>query len=874
MTLLSRGITSSQQGLSYLDKAIAKSEADDKEFQTNLDTYNDLLSGVKSGGTYLGKASRNILNEYANAFESAIDMYAADPSAENEQRIQQLKLQTKDFYNRAVASRQNSLLQLKGVREDPAAYSVSLAKAQQKFASIEDADPTARFDMNTMSMYVGDNRSEQLLGNIGYYNGAEPMFFDKAAQIGPIQVEGAWGTENLERFYDFIDATIPDDQPNVGKQKIIEAFMETARPTTSAYQETAIYNYLQDIKGVDLTKIESETELRDRILEVRNNGAELTAALEHMAGLEYDYMVGAKSAKEQAKAATLFNENFRGDTESRAPRPEEPPYAYTTTGETGASTRYSDPYAGVEGVRMLNKPMGAGTEEGDIAGLDHYAGELGQLVGYDVDALGRIVALVHSFEPDPDDEEKRIMTPEFIVLDGDAEDPRMNDLYNNLRGKLRRDGMFSILQGQSIMRMSQHENDENRRRIAEAYANSESVETPAEFQITVTPEEVRAATGPSLRQRQLERNEEQRLQEYREATPAERQEVIALAELPQNIRQSYFSDEDKNEDGTYKIPEGATIGRGNDIIVNGEKIGELVTRMNYETGKYENRGMVPIQKSGLQKFFEGVGRLFGGSESAAERYIESKRKIEVEDTPIGPVDNSAEMLARAESDRLFGGDFTGNGAGSGVIDNIFKEEGYSAEGVLVDVPSSKNSGVTIAGLDIGSKAGNAQEKLDILSKYIPEDQIKALESLQGLVGDEARTALNDSLKTRELDPSTWNLTDDALRQIQSDFVSSNTIPSIADKMGVSVEELRALPEKVLIAITSMQFMTPGPKTLEAVAKAMKSGSREDWLAAADMYENYYGSEEKVKEKLRDGRILQGNVNRAKRAAELIRSVYS
>ena len=93
MTLLTRGITSSGQGLSYLDKAIQKSEAADKEFQNNLDTYNDLLSGVKSGGTFLGQMSRNILNEYGNAFESAIDAYAADPSAENEQRIQDLKIQ-------------------------------------------------------------------------------------------------------------------------------------------------------------------------------------------------------------------------------------------------------------------------------------------------------------------------------------------------------------------------------------------------------------------------------------------------------------------------------------------------------------------------------------------------------------------------------------------------------------------------------------------------------------------------------------------------------------------------------------------------------------------------------------------------------------
>jgi len=69
-------------------------------------------------------------------------------------------------------------------------------------------------------------------------------------------------------------------------------------------------------------------------------------------------------------------------------------------------------------------------------------------------------------------------------------------------------------------------------------------------------------------------------------------------------------------------------------------------------------------------------------------------------------------------------------------------------------------------------------------------------------------------------------------------------------------------------------MTPGTNAIKAVAKAMKSGSKEDWLAAADMYENYYGSKDQVEEKLKDGRILQGNVDRAKRAAELIRSVYS
>jgi len=209
-----------------------------------------------------------------------------------------------------------------------------------------------------------------------------------------------------------------------------------------------------------------------------------------------------------------------------------------------------------------------------------------------------------------------------------------------------------------------------------------------------------------------------------------------------------------------------------------------------------------------------------------------------------------------------------------VIDNIFREEGYSADGTLIDVPTSKNSGVTIGGLDLGASAGNIEQKLEILEKYIPEEQMEALKPLTKLTGPQAQAALQDSLDTGRLNPDTWGFTNDTLRQIQAEFISSNTIPSIAQQMGVSVKEVEKLPEKILTAITSIQFMTPGPNTLNAVGKAMKSGRREDWIAAADMYENYYGSEAEVKEKLKDGRILQGNVNRAKRAAELIRSVYS
>jgi hypothetical protein len=861
MTLLSRGISSSGQGLSYFDKAIEKMELRDKQLEQQSDNYNSLLDGVKASGTYFGGRSRNILNEYGRAFEEMLDIYSADPSKENEQKLEQVRLATTDFYNRAVAARQNSLTQLNGVKSNPENFSVSLDDALREFSSVEDASVNARFDINSMQMYVDGGEGEQMIGELGYYNGENPLFYSKSAQLGAIKAEGAWAMDNLETFYNLIDPSITDDEKNIGKQKVIEAFMETARPKSSAYQETAIYNYLQDVKGVDLTKIESETELVERIIEVRNNGAELTAALEHMAGLEYDYMVGAKSAKEQAKVSALFNEVFRGDTESRAPRPAEPPYAYTTTGETGAATRYSDEYAGVEGVRMLNKPMGAGTEEGDIAGLDHYAGELGQLLGYDVDALGRIVALVHKVEVDPDDQEKKIITPEFIVLDGNAEDPRMNDLYNNLRGKIRKDGMFSFLQGQSILRMSQHENEMNRRRIAEAYANSENVETPREFQITVTPEDVRAATGPSLNQRRVEQREEE----------------------IEDIQDQF------NFTGNNAVIVSPTTGRrGLNVSGINKKFVQRLVDEGYSNQeirdgiKYMQQNDITVEVSPLRSFLQrpfGFDIGLGGDDMgrAVNQFREALRQsspVYEEKYMTGPKPFTEADAAKLTSGELWGGDTTGSGAGSAVIDNIFREEGYSADGTLVNVPPTGKSGVTIGGLDLGAEAGNIDQKLEILEKYIPEEQMEALKPLTKLTGPQAQAALQDSLDTGRLNPDTWGFTNDTLRQIQAEFVSSNTIPSIAREMGVSVKEVEELPEDILVAITSIQFMTPGPNTLKAVGKAMKSGSKEDWLAVADMYENYYGSEAEVRAKLRDKRIAQGNVNRVKAAAKLIRSVYS
>lgn len=214
---------------------------------------------------------------------------------------------------------------------------------------------------------------------------------------------------------------------------------------------------------------------------------------------------------------------------------------------------------------------------------------------------------------------------------------------------------------------------------------------------------------------------------------------------------------------------------------------------------------------------------------------------------------------------------------------IFEEEGYSASGTLVNVPSSVNSGVTIGGLDLGSEAGDIDRKLEILSAYIPEPQIEALRDISGLTGTEASNALANAINEGRIKPDSWGLTDNSFKDMQARYLDERIIPDVVEKVSkfsptVDQEDLEELPPQVIQAITSMEFVTPGvgreSSALTAVGKAIESGRREDWLAAARSYDLYYGSLQMQQDSLDAGRILPGNVKRAQRAAELIRSVYS
>ena len=214
---------------------------------------------------------------------------------------------------------------------------------------------------------------------------------------------------------------------------------------------------------------------------------------------------------------------------------------------------------------------------------------------------------------------------------------------------------------------------------------------------------------------------------------------------------------------------------------------------------------------------------------------------------------------------------------------IFDDEGYSASGTLVNVPSSTNSGVTIGGLDLGNKAGDIDRKLEILSAYIPGPQIEALRDISGLTGTEASNALANAINEGRIKPDSWGLTDNSFKDMQARYLDERIIPDVVEKVSkfsptVDQEDLEELPPQVIQAIASMEFVTPGvgreSSALTAVGKAIESGRREDWLAAARSYDLYYGSLQMQQDSLDAGRILPGNVKRAQRAAELIRSVYS
>jgi hypothetical protein len=604
MSLLVRSIKTSNSGLGGgLSGAIAKAEADKALYEANMTEFDTLLTGYESDANYLGKKSKTILTEYANAFENAIDMYSADPSKENKQRVDELKLITTDFYNKAIAARKNSLKQLQSVIQNPGSYEKTLAQAQQAFAESEDADVMARFDPTTNQMYVSQGGSPgMILGEDGYYNGENPLFFNTRQKFGEIMAEGAWAQANGNRYINTIgNEAILDPDGNVlkksGRDQVIDAFVETGIYDTSPYQETAIYNYINDVRGVSLESLEGDggmRQLEQMIVDIKDNPAELEKALRYYGGIEADYIQGmasrARSEAEQERYNEIFSGGFRTREtldESRILGPEGVDEDGNVIMTDAQNYVFEDAYQGAYDVYMFE---GTGYTRSEMPGLE--PDEI--LRGFNIQADGKMVILIDTkyVENNPDTgEETRGVREEFRVID------QSSDLYRNIENEVAGTGIISTMIEESTIRKKQREDAKNLEINRSFYEAEELRRRGGQVDLSgLNTSDLEAAT---------------------DSDPIS----------------DYYTDDKKLDNGLYKIPknaiyvdipdsEAARTGASKNVVVDGEVVGELYRAYPPEGGRMEDVGMRKKnpEYSGFGARLRDIYRYFSGEESPRMEY--------------------------------------------------------------------------------------------------------------------------------------------------------------------------------------------------------------------------------------------------------------
>jgi len=611
MSLLVRGIKSNGQGLGALDAAIVKKEADKAVFENNVTDFNTLLTGYEADSNYLGKKSKTILTEYANAFENAIEMYSSDPSKENKQKVEDLKLVTTDFYNKAAGARKNSLEQLQAVLQSPQNFEKTLSQAQKEFAAAEDAEVIARFDPVTNQMYISQGQTQgMLLGEDGYYNGENPLYFGGRNKFGEIMAEGSWAQANQTTYMPIIgqDAII-DPEGNVvrksGRDRVIEAFVETGMYDTSPYQETAIYNYINDIKGVKLETLEGEQgmrQLEQMIFEIKQSPEELEKALRYYGGLEADYIAGSASRVRDQAEQERFDELFSGQVRTRQDRDELP----LPEQRTGI---YQDPYFGAYDVEMFS---GAGYNATEMTGL----GENEQLRGFNMQSDGTMLVYIdekiETVDPDTGEVTPGGTRQEFRVIGPDS------DLYQNIENEVAGTGIIADMISESKDNQNIRESRENARIINGYYERDEVERRGGQVDTSgLDAEGLETATTT-----QAERQEQQEQELRSSGSVAETEEELTMNRLPQSVREEFYSEGDKNDQGFYNVPERAKFRGSKDVVVDGEVVGERVVTFNPNTGKYETKGMQPPQRSAFRRFVDGIQRFFSSGDADAETTFE------------------------------------------------------------------------------------------------------------------------------------------------------------------------------------------------------------------------------------------------------------
>ena len=173
-------------------------------------------------------------------------------------------------------------------------------------------------------------------------------------------------------------------------------------------------------------------------------------------------------------------------------------------------------------------------------------------------------------------------------------------------------------------------------------------------------------------------------------------------------------------------------------------------------------------------------------------------------------------------------DIVGAGREGGVNDGgVGWEEGYSPS-MQINVPNTANSGVTIAGVDIGSGATGANGKLVILKDYLNATDYAALETLKGLKGSTARKKLKLLQAVSEEYPN-GRLTNESmgLTQPQLNEISGRQVEKELDKIYVTIpeEDFGALPVAVQRTVAGLYFVGRGDASLGRVNTAIDYDKR-------------------------------------------------
>ena len=209
---------------------------------------------------------------------------------------------------------------------------------------------------------------------------------------------------------------------------------------------------------------------------------------------------------------------------------------------------------------------------------------------------------------------------------------------------------------------------------------------------------------------------------------------------------------------------------------------------------------------------------------------------------------------------------------------IAKNEGYTPE-LPINVPivgrteaqkAKSKSGVTIAGLDIGRSAGDAERKIEIIGKYVKnEESIDALKALSGLIGSKAKKALEEYTgEGGPLSAEVLSLTQEDLNNITADY-GEKSYQAFVRKVG-NEQKLRDLPRDVVESMLDVEFNVPGsvkksgkgrPLPLLKALLKQEEIRKADVLELATKYDDYYD-----KDTVTSTQIL----GRAEAAAEALR----